>query len=189
MNTVVESVNEDNGPPEITAKLQEINQIDGKRCHQVQQVTIENNQEDCSSYTSHPVYNLSSGLRGKRNHSPFVIYVLCNQLKNGMVNALIDTGSLVWLVTEKGLARGSKIRRHTLTIHGITGSFMETKGQVELRVGETSPCEFIVVEKLPVNCDILLGQDWLERFGYQFKIPDLGINLPSHSETLLRFNH
>ena len=31
----------------------------------------------------------------------------------------------------------------------------------------------------------LLGQDWLERFGYQFQIPDLGINLPAHSETLV----
>ena len=29
------------------------------------------------------------------------------------------------------------------------------KGQVELRVGETSPHEFTVVEKLPVNCDII----------------------------------
>jgi hypothetical protein len=56
-----------------------------------------------------------------------------------MVNALIDTGSQVSLVTEKGLARGSKIIRHILTIHGITGSVMETKGQVELRIGETSP--------------------------------------------------
>jgi len=71
-----------------------------------------------------------------RDHSPFVIYVLCNQLKNGMVNALIDTESKVSLVTEMGLGRGSKIRRHTLTIHGITGSVIETKGQFELRVGD-----------------------------------------------------
>jgi hypothetical protein len=71
-----------------------------------------------------------------------------------MLNAVIDTGSQESLVTEKGLARESKIRRHTLTIHGITGSVMETKRQVELRIGETSPHEFIVVEKLPVNCDI-----------------------------------
>jgi hypothetical protein len=166
----VVGVNEGNGLPEITAKLQKVNQMDDKRCHQVQQVTIANNQEDYSNYPSHPVYNLSSDLRGQRNHSPFVIYVLCNQLKNGMVNALIDTGSQVSLVTEKGLARGSKIRRHTLTIHGNTGNVMETKGQVELCVGETSPHEFIVVEKLPVSCDLLLGQDWLERFGYQFQI-------------------
>jgi len=104
--------------------------MDGKRCHQVQQVTIANNQEDYSSYPSHPVYNLSSDLRGQRIHSPFVIYVLCNQMKNGMVNALLDTGSQVSLVTEKGLARRSKFIRHILTIHGITGSVMETKGKL-----------------------------------------------------------
>jgi len=48
--------------------------MDGKRCHRVQQVTIANNQEDYSSYPSHPVYNLSSDLRGQRDHSPFVIH-------------------------------------------------------------------------------------------------------------------
>jgi hypothetical protein len=76
-DAVVERVNEDNGPPEITAKLQEVNQMDGKRCHQLRQVTIVNNQEDYSSYTSYPVYNLSCDLRGQRNHSPFVIYKVC----------------------------------------------------------------------------------------------------------------
>ena len=40
----------------------------------------------------------------------------------------------------------------------------------------------MLVGNLPLNCDIL-GQDWLERFGYQFQIPNLGINLPSYSET------
>jgi hypothetical protein len=34
-----------------------------------------------------------------------------------------------------------------------------------------------------MKCDILLGQDWLDRFGYQFQIPNLGINLPAYSET------
>jgi hypothetical protein len=63
-------------PPEITTKMQEVNQMDGKRYHQVQQVTIANNQEDYSSYTNHPVYNLSSDLHGQRSHSPFVICVL-----------------------------------------------------------------------------------------------------------------
>jgi hypothetical protein len=37
-----------------------------------------------------------------------------------------------------------------------------------------------------MNCEILLGQDWLERFGYHFQIPALGINLPAYSETLFR---
>jgi len=37
-----------------------------------------------------------------------------------------------------------------------------------------------------MNCEILLGQDWLERFGYQFQIPSLGINLLAYLETLVR---
>jgi hypothetical protein len=63
---------------------------------------------------------------------------------------------------------------------------METKGQIGLCVGDTSLHEFMVVGNLPMNCDILLGQDWLERFGYRFQIPNLGINLPAYSETLMR---
>jgi len=53
-------------------------------------------------------------------------------------------------------------------------------------VGETSPHEFMLVKELPINCDILIGQDWLERFGYQFQIPSIGITLPAYSETVVR---
>jgi hypothetical protein len=52
---------------------------------------------------------------------------------------------------------------------------METKGQIDLRIGENSPHKFLVVKSLPMNCDILLGHDWQERFGYRFQIPSLGI--------------
>ena len=37
-----------------------------------------------------------------------------------------------------------------------------------------------------MNCEKIFGQDWLERFGYQFQIPSLRINLPAYSETLVR---
>jgi len=63
---------------------------------------------------------------------------------------------------------------------------METKGQIELCIGETLPHTFLVVKSLPMNCDLLLGQDWLVRFGYQFQIPSLGITLPAYSETVVR---
>jgi len=45
---------------------------------------------------------------------------------------------------------------------------------------------FLRVNSLPMNCEILLGQDWLEMSGYQFQILSLGINLPAYSETLVR---
>ena len=72
-----------------------------------------------------------------------------------------------------------------LKIHGLTGDYLETKEQIDLRIGETAPPKFLVVNSLPMNCELLLGQDWLERFGYQFQIPSLGINLPPYSETLV----
>jgi hypothetical protein len=103
-----------------------------------------------------------------------------------MGNALIDTGSQISLVTENSLMKGVKVEKQVIQIHGITGNVMETKGQTDLVLGETSPHEFTVVTKLPVGCDLLIGQDWLERFGYHFQIPQLGINLPAHSETLVR---
>ena len=49
-----------------------------------------------------------------------------------MGNALIETGSQVSLVSENSLARGLKIKRQVVQIHGITGSVMETKGKVDL---------------------------------------------------------
>jgi len=51
-------------------------------------------------------------------------------------------------------------------MHGITGDYFETKWQVDLSLRETSPRTFFVVNSLPMNCDVLLGQDWLERYGY-----------------------
>ena len=90
------------------------------------------------------------------------------------------------LVKETGLARGLKIKRQLVKIHGITGNVMEAKGKVDLGIGETSFHEFMLVSDLPMKCDILLRQDWLERLGYQFQIPELGINLPAYSETLVR---
>ena len=63
---------------------------------------------------------------------------------------------------------------------------MQIKGQIELMIGETSPHNFLVVDKLPMNYDLLLGQDWLEKFGFNFQIPALGITLPAYSETLVR---
>jgi hypothetical protein len=42
-----------------------------------------------------------------------------------------------------------------------------------------------VVHSLPINCEIL-GQDWLERFGYYFQIPAIGIDLPAYSEKLVQ---
>jgi hypothetical protein len=72
-----------------------------------------------------------------------------------MGNALIDTGSQVSLVTETGLVRGSEIKRRVSSIHDITGNVMETKGQIDVCIGETSPHELMLVGNLPLKCDII----------------------------------
>ena len=97
-------------------------------------------------------------------------------------------GSQVSLVTAESLTRRLKINKQGLKIHGITGNVMETKGYVDLCLGGTSPHKFLVIEELPTDCEVLLGQDWLERFGCQIQIPSLGvnINLPAYSETVVR---
>jgi len=89
-------------------------------------------------------------------------------------------------VKKRSLIKGSDVTRHVIKIRGITGDYLETKGQIDLRIGETSPRRFLVVNSFPMNCEILLGQNCLERFGYQFQIPSLGINLPAYSDTLVR---
>jgi hypothetical protein len=70
-------------------------------------------------------------------------------------------------------------------IQGITGDFMQIKGQTKLSIGDTSPHDFLVVDKLPMNYGLLLGQDWLEKFVFNLQIPSLGITLPAYSKTLV----
>jgi hypothetical protein len=117
---------------------------------------------------------------------PFEIYVLCKQLHTGLGNALVDTGSQVSLVKESVLTKGSSIKHDILQVKGITGNFMQLKGKTQLKIGDTSSHEFLVIEKLPLSYELLLGQDWLEKFGFNFQIPSLGITLPAYSETLVQ---
>ena len=88
-------------------------------------------------------------------------------------------------VKERSLNKGSDIKRHVLKIQAITWIYLENKGQIDLRIGEASPHKFLVVNSLPMNCELLMGQDWPEKFGYQFEIPSLGIHLPVYSETMV----
>jgi hypothetical protein len=67
------------------------------------------------------------------------------------------------LVKETCLARGLKTKRQVVQIHGITGKVIKTKENVDLCIDETSPHGFKLVGYLSMICDILLGQDWLER--------------------------
>jgi hypothetical protein len=110
-------------------------------------------------------------------------YVLCNKLRTDLDNALVDTGSQVSLVKESGLIRRSDIRHDISRIQGITGDFLQIKGQTKLSIGDISPHDFLVMDKLPMNYDLLLGQDWLQKFGFNLQIPFLGVScrlIPRH---------
>jgi hypothetical protein len=114
------------------------------------------------------------------------MYVLCDKSSIGIGNALVDTGSQVSLVTERSLNTGLGTKKQVLNIHAFMGNAMETKGQIEICIGEKLPLTFLVVKSLPMNCDLLLGQEWLERSWYQFQIPSLGITLAAYSESVVR---
>jgi hypothetical protein len=65
---------------------------------------------------------------------PFDIFILCEQIHTGMAKILIDTGAQVSLVKEGRLARGSGIRQDIHFVHGITGDFIQVKGQIDLSI-------------------------------------------------------
>jgi hypothetical protein len=100
----------------------------------------------------------------------------------GMGTALTDKWSKVSLVAETGIARERKFTRHVLLIHSITSNLMETKGQITLYIGES--LRNLWWREIYLRIVTLLGQEWLERFGYRFQIPYLGI--PAYSASLVR---
>ena len=107
-----------------------------QRCHSERKVAAvdQNNQ---ANYSNKSVQSKHGPLL-----QPFEIYVLCDSLKTGLGNVLVDTGSQVSLVKRRSLIKGSDITRHVLKIHGITGDYLEINGQINLRIGEISPHKF-----------------------------------------------
>jgi hypothetical protein len=106
---------------------------------QMQGVHVVRQPGECSSSHSHPTPELHPESLPKAHSPPFLIYILCEQMRQGMGNCLINTGSQISLVTERSLLRGAKIEKQSVQVNGITGNTMETKGQTNLTIGETSP--------------------------------------------------
>ncbi|KAJ4425612.1 hypothetical protein ANN_27808 [Periplaneta americana] len=117
---------------------------------------------------------------------PYKVYVLCPQVKGGLGVALIDTGSQVSLVREDALVKLKRDESH-MEIQGITGNKLKVKGRVPLKFENTlEPISFnfFVVDNLPRQLDIILGQDWLSENGYMLSKP---VTIPPHSETVVEF--
>ncbi|PNF18384.1 hypothetical protein B7P43_G12483 [Cryptotermes secundus] len=118
----------------------------------------------------------------------YEVYVVSRELKGELGVALLDTGSQVSLVKESSLIKFSKEKDKNLRICGVTGKQMEIKGKVKLRIENTlEPLYQIcyVVDSLPRNLDIILGQDWLDNAGYGFqkKTP---VIIPPYSEQVIK---
>jgi hypothetical protein len=109
-------------------------------------------------------------------------------LKEGLGVALIDTGSHVSLVKESSLTKFSKERYGNARIYGITGNQSNRRGQVTLEIENTlEPLTQVcyVVDNLPRNLDVILGQDWLDNAGHGFqkKIPTI---IPPYSAHIVK---
>ncbi|PNF19606.1 hypothetical protein B7P43_G16783 [Cryptotermes secundus] len=84
----------------------------------------------------------------------YEVYVVSPQLREGLWIALIDTGSQVSLVKESSLTRFSVQKGRDIRICGITGSQMDIRRQVELKIENTlEPLKPMcyVVDSLPRN--------------------------------------
>jgi hypothetical protein len=102
--------------------------------------------------------------------------------------ALIDTGSQVSLVKESSLIKFRQEKDKNLQIQGIMVKKIEVKGKIKITIENTleslsQMC--YVVDSLPRNLDIILGQDWLGNAGYcvQKKTP---VIIPPYSEQVVK---
>jgi hypothetical protein len=75
-------------------------------------------------------------------------------------------------VKETSLKKFSKEKDNNFQIYGVTGNPMETKGKITIKIENTlEPLhqKCYVVDSLPRDLDIILGQDWLDKAGYGFQ--------------------
>jgi hypothetical protein len=111
----------------------------------------------------------SSQGKHKRELGPYEIFVTSSQLQKGVGTGLIDTGTQVSLVREasleKNIPRG-KYREINVSIQGISEGDMHIKKGIMLQVNDGREMLFYIVERLPRNLDVILGQEWLLQNDY-----------------------
>lgn len=125
----------------------------------------------------------------------YEIYVVSEQLKNEVCNALIDTGSQISLVKHDAVKDKRQIIKlnECLVIKGITGNSVEISGKLPLTLQTTLEplChEFYVVDKLPHNLDLIIGQDGLRKYNVTLnkgKLEPVYKRIPPLSETVVTF--
>jgi hypothetical protein len=132
--------------------------------------------------------NDSRGITRNDSLGRYEIYIVSRQLKEGLGVALIDSGSQVSLVKEASLIKASKEKYGNIQIQGVTGKPMNVKGQIKLKIEnalEPLNQTCYIVDQLPRDLDIILGQERLENACYNFqkKTP---VVIPPYSEKVVK---
>jgi hypothetical protein len=117
----------------------------------------------------------------------YEVYVVSPQLKGELGLALIDSGSMVSLVQKSSIVRFNA-QEQKIRLQGVRGKQVNVLGLINLKIEnslDSSWLECYVVESLPRELDVILGQDWLEKSGYsvQKTVPDI---IPPYSEKVIK---
>lgn len=148
-----------------------------------EKIFISNN---CSKYVSLHVKEVN---QCSSNESELLmINLVGDNLQGG--KTLIDTGSQVSLVCMKSLSSTGDIKVANTILQGVTGSTLPVKGKIELLVFyDNRKCshEFYVVEELPHELDIVLGQDFLRKNEVElsFRCGEAKIRIPARTEQVV----
>jgi hypothetical protein len=131
--------------------------------------------------------NKSKETEENRELGRYEVYIVSPQLKGELGMALIDSGSMVSIVRESSVTR-FRSEREQVELQGITGQRMNVLGLIDLKIENmTEPiiqrCH--VVDSLPRNLDLILGQDWLEKAGYSFQ-KRKPVTIPPYSEQVIK---
>jgi hypothetical protein len=118
----------------------------------------------------------------------YEVYISSPQLREGLGRALIDSGSMVSIVKESSVAKYTRKQKEIIKLQGITVNEITVKGLVSLKIENTmEPLiqECYVVDRLPKDLDVILGQNWLEKAGYdiQKEVPNM---MSQYSEKVIK---
>jgi hypothetical protein len=107
---------------------------------------------------------------------PFDVFVTSPQLQNEIGIGLIDTGAQESLVKSKSLKKSSfkaQCKEIHVNIQGINGDSMHIDKGIMLQVNNSKKMLFYVVESLPRNLDLIMGQEWLMENDYVMVCPKI----------------
>jgi hypothetical protein len=126
-------------------------------------------------------------MKENRELGRYEVYIVSPQLREGLGLALIDSGSMISLRREASVTK-FKRQNEQINVQGITGAQVKIEGQIDLNIENTlEPLvqKCYIVDSLPRNLDIILGQDWLEQAGFNIK-KGTPVIIPPYSEQIIK---